>query len=295
MAKIKHGLAALTMLREDSLLPLTCARLGACCQNKDIRLNPCEIALLAEYCGMSAPDFLAAHTLPGGLRLRMGASGGNGRGACCLYEPDAGCRAHPARPLACRLYPLGRRLRAGEVAYFHEGREFPCLKPCSPVRELPQLTVAEYLRGQEITQTLRAQELYLEIVQELAEGALVLLLDSGLAASGERQTLGLWRAAARMNDAERAGYIGHDWLHELLIPQLSLSETGVEGFATAHHRRMQERAQREFASLASVETLREASARMMTLALHLACGCGIEPREPLELWLKTARTHGAQG
>lgn len=295
MAKIKHGLAALTMLREDSLLPLTCARLGACCHDKDIRLNPYEIARLAGYGGMSVPDFFAAHTLPGGLRMRMGESGRGGRGACCLYEPGAGCRAHPARPLACRLYPLGRQLRAGEAAYFHEGREFPCLKPCPPVRDLPQLTVADYLRGQEITETLRAQDLYLELVQDLAEGALVLLLDSGLAASGERQTLGLWRVVARMDDAARADYIGRDWLRELLTPDIVLSEAGAENFISEHHRRLQERAQREFASLASIETLREASARMMALALHLACGCGIEPCEPLEVWLKTARAHGAQG
>ena len=39
----------------------------------------------------------------------------------------------------------------------------------------------------------KAQDAYLEVMQNLAENAFTLLLDSGLAATGEKITLSMWR------------------------------------------------------------------------------------------------------
>jgi len=95
--------------------------------------------------------------------------------------------------LVCRLYPLGRKRRGKELLYIHQGSGFPCLDGCPQVVNLPHLTVADYLAGQDVTAGVAAQDEYLELLQRLADGAFALLLESGLAESGDRLTLRLWR------------------------------------------------------------------------------------------------------
>ena len=64
-----------------------------------------------------------------------------------------------------------------------------------------KLTVAEYLAGQAVDPGEAAQDAYLELMQQLADGAFVLLLESGLAASGDKQTLRAWRELGRAQEA----------------------------------------------------------------------------------------------
>lgn len=79
-----------------------CAACGRCCQGKVIPVNPYEVLRIARHLGVTTTELLATHTANGGATLRQ-----NERGDCVFFG-ERGCDVHPARPLACRLYPLGR-------------------------------------------------------------------------------------------------------------------------------------------------------------------------------------------
>ncbi len=298
------------VIAADERLPLTCARKGICCHNKAVWLNPWELHTLATAAGICPRIFRDQKTI-GGIRLRMdGPAGWKALPACCMYDLLSGCRAHAGRPLACRLYPLGRRQSGERVDYVYEGEPFPCLEGCAEVEKLPLLTLEEYLAGQEVEEGLRAQEAYLELMQDLAEGALVLLLDSGLAASGDRETLPLWKKLGALSPEARARMLPPEWydrltLAESLLPnQIEVASGGEHNpptipanprdFVKAQHVALQQRAQESFSMLTSAPALREASGWMMAMALHIGASLGIETSELAARWINTARKNGAR-
>lgn len=216
-----------TVVLPGTALPLTCARKGVCCHNKAVWLNPWELHVLALAAGSTPKSFRDAHT-HGGVRLRMdGPAGWKGLPACCLHDLLSGCRAHAGRPLACRLYPLGRRRTGDRIEYVYEGTAFPCLEGCPEVAALPQLTLEAYLEQQQTAAGLQAQEAYLELMQDLAEGALVLLLDSGLAASGDRLTLPLWKRLGELSPQARAQELPPQWYDRLTLAQTVLPQSAT--------------------------------------------------------------------
>lgn len=282
-----------TTLRADQRLPLTCTRLGTCCHGKEIWINPWEVARLAATRGESAKAFRARDAVDGGIRLRCdGPAGWRGLPACSQYDPTRGCTVHTGRPLACRLYPLGRERRGEAVSYVHEGAEFPCLAGCPGVTELPHLTVAEYLAGQDVAAGEAAQDAYLGVVEELGEGAFVVLFDSGLAASGDTRTLAAWTQIASLPPGLRALRIGKPWLDRLLSPELDPADPVA--FVTAHQAGLQAQAQAEFASAPDARSLSEASATMFAMALHLAQSLGADVASLATQWIEAARANGAK-
>ena len=285
-----------TVLAASDCLPLTCSRSGTCCHGKAIWLNPWELARLAAGRGISARDFRDRFTTDGGLRLRVdGPAGWRGLPQCSQYAADSGCTVHAHRPLACRLYPLGRRRQRENSQYFHEGSDFPCDDGCPEVRALPALTVATYLSGQQVADGEAAQDAYLEVMQDLAEGALVLLLDSGLAASGDRLTLPRWRTLGDLLPAQRAATLPTEWFDLLTVPPGLSADDAVEIFVRQHKDLLQTQAQTHFATSNNSTLLHEASCLMMALSLHLGRSLGIETPELAERWIQVARSHGAQG
>jgi Fe-S-cluster containining protein len=274
-------------LDSDTVLPLTCTRSGTCCHGKDISLTPAELARLARANGMSASAFRAAHTSAGGTRLRMsGPAGWRGMAACSQYDPQHGCRVHPARPLACRLYPLGRE-RAGErERFFHEGERFPCLDGCPEVTSLPRLTVADYLRGQEIVELCQVRDAYLEIAQDLAEGAFVLVFDSGLAESGDGDWRQRWQAVADGGPEAWIVALGSEWHDLITVPELgAVSE---RDWIQAHARLLQSQAQERLASLSDQAQLGAASATLLAGAVLLLHGVGADSPAIARAWLVKA-------
>ena len=282
---------AATVLRADDRLPLTCTRSGTCCHGKVVWLNPWELACLARARGMDASGFRARHTESGGIRLRFdGAPGWRGLPACSQYDLASGCTAHSGRPLACRLYPLGRERQRDQVRYVHEGRRFPCLDGCPEVRALPHLSVAEYLAGQDTGAGEAVQDAYLEVMQDLAEGAFVVLFDSGLAASGDRETVPRWQALAAMPPSERARAIDADWLDRLVLAPGDPSDPVA--FVAAHREALRAAAQAALATLADPAALRAGSSLLMALALHLATSLGMDARALVAGFVATARGDG---
>ncbi len=283
-----------TPLQAHDRLPLTCTRSGSCCHGKMVWLNPWELACLAHAHGETVAAFSARCCEFGGIRLRFdGPPGWRGLPACRLYHPEQGCRVHAARPLACRLYPLARERRGKQTGYFHQGRVFPCLAGCPEVVALPAQSVAEYITNQATAAGEQAQDAYLEVMQELADGAFVLLVEGGLAASGERRTLPRWRALSEAHPRALSEAIPPEWQEALTAPALEHELEDPARFAVSHFTLLQARAQECFGALRDHDRLRDASCLMMALALHLARALGAEPRELGARWISTAKKHGA--
>ncbi len=270
-----------TVLATTDVLPLTCTRLGTCCHDKQVWLNPWELASLAQARGLAPRAFRERFT-DHGIRLRFA-------GACSQYDPASGCLAHPGRPLACRLYPLGREKRGATVRYVHEGKKFPCLAGCPSVTDLPRLSVADYLAGQAVGPGELAQDIYLEMAQDLAEGAFVVLFESGLAQRQGAAVLERWRQLLVETPAQRVIVIGQPWLDQLTVPpdlEADLSNPGT--WIAAHREAFQRMAQTSFGSLRDEANLAEASVRFLGLALHLLQAVGADPAVPGRQWLAAA-------
>jgi len=197
------------------------------------------------------------------------------------------------RPLACRLFPLGRQIQSEEVHYMYQGDVFPCLDGCPEVSGLPQLKVGEYLKGQRTEQFEKAQDEYLVVMQNLADIAFELLLDTGLAESGDTETLQLWRIMGNELPEKLADRIGHEWMDSLMIPEITDDTEDPVLFARRHADLLQLKAQAEFGALQTNHEFHKASVLMMGIALHLARGLGANPEILVEHWIETAKKNGA--
>lgn len=284
-----------TKLNTQSKLPLTCSRTGTCCHGKLVLLNPWELVCLAREKKITPREFRDLYCEYGGIRLLFnGKVGWKNQQACSLYVDNFGCSVHLGRPLSCRLYPLGRQIQNNEAHYMYQGNEFPCLEGCPEVTELPQLSVGEYLKGQATDKFESAQDEYLELMQNLADIAFELLLDTGLAESGDTKTLTLWKKMGNELPEALAEKIGKEWLDCLMIPEIFENHKDPIRFVQKHKDLLQLKVQEKFSGLQTNLELHEASVLIMGVALHLARGIGADPKSLSEHWIETAKEHGAQ-
>lgn len=279
-----------TALQLQDVLPLTCSRKGTCCHGNRVLLNPWELFCLAREKKMTPRAFRDAHTTSGGTQLLFnGKLDARGKQACSLYIENFGCSVHLSRPLACRLFPIGRQLQSGEVHYMYEGNTFPCLDGCAEVLELPQLTVGEYLAGQKTADFETAQDEYLELMQNLADMSFELLLETDLATSGVATILPLWKEMGNEAPEMLATRIGSAWMDALLFPEISVSCTDARSFVQQHSNLLQERIQESFATLEIEAELQTACITLMGIALQLARCIGANPSALVEHWCDTAK------
>jgi len=99
-------------LYRDSGFSLSCEACGRCCHNKKIQLNPYEIVRMADYLGIGTGEFLTRYMMTDEPFLQMQAS------RACVFLAAGKCTVHPARPLVCRLYPLGQHLNGAGAEHF---------------------------------------------------------------------------------------------------------------------------------------------------------------------------------
>ncbi|MFB0923668.1 MAG: YkgJ family cysteine cluster protein, partial [Vicingaceae bacterium] len=224
----------------------------------------------------------------------IGATDNKRQHARTQYVDGFGCSVHLGRPLACRLYPLGRQIQNNKALYIYQGDNFPCLNDCSEVLELPKLSVGEYLKGQEADQFEKAQDEYLKVMQNIADIAFELLLESGLSASGDKKTLPLWRKMANEPPEELAKRIDKEWIDYLMLPVIVDEIKNPILFAQKHNELLLLKAQKQFKTLKTVQEFHEASVLIMGVALHLARGLGANQITIAEHWIATAKQHGAQ-
>jgi Fe-S-cluster containining protein len=116
-----------------------CLKCCSCCYQRHIELNELEIARLSQFLEIPESELIKKFLIPGqkpSLRTKEDGS--------CIFLGQAGCQIHPARPLVCRLYPLG-------LLFGQDGEEKWGLMPTHPdclgifVQEK---TLEEYLLSQ---------------------------------------------------------------------------------------------------------------------------------------------------
>jgi Fe-S-cluster containining protein len=279
----------ITQLNLEDTLPLTCSRSGTCCHGKLVLINPWELFCLAKDKKNTTREFRDLYTEFGGTKLQFdGKPGWKEQQACGQYVEGFGCSVHLGRPLACRLFPLGRKIQSAEVHYIYEGAKFPCLDGCPEVVELPQLSVGKYLEGQETDAFEKAQDEYLELMQNLADMAFELFLDTGLAESGDTKTLPLWKLMGDESPENLANRIGQEWLDCLMIPEISDDCIDPIAFIQKHTEILQTKAHEKFGALTTNQEFHEASGIIMGVALHLAQGIGADRKGLSEHWCDTA-------
>ncbi|MDD7914078.1 YkgJ family cysteine cluster protein [Polaribacter ponticola] len=283
-----------TKLSDESILPLTCSRSGSCCFGKAVMLNPWELLCFSKEKKITAREFRDLYTDFGGIRLTFnGKPDKKGQNACSQYVDGFGCSVHLGRPLACRLYPLGRQIQFNKAAYIYEGKTFPCLIDCAEVLDLPKMSVGEYLDGQKAGSFENAQDEYLIVMQNIADIAFELLLDAGLAASGDTKTLATWRIMGNEPPEKLAERIGTTWIDYLMLPKIIDKAENPQTFAQKHNDFLLLKAQEAFGNIQTTDELHEACVLIMGLALHLSRGLGADTKGIAEHWIETAKNHGA--
>lgn len=284
-----------TKLSAQSILPLTCSRSGTCCFGKAVMLNPWELLKFSSEKKMTPRVFRDLYCEFGGIRLRFnGKPDKKGQLACSQYVENMGCSVHLGRPLACRLYPLGRYIQFNKAHYMYQGDQFPCLNDCSQVLELPKLSVGDYIKGQEAVQFEKAQDEYLLVMQNIADIGFELLLDSGLAESGDTKTLKVWREIGNEPPELLVERIGQDWIDSLMIPAIPYENENPITFAQKHNELLLLKAQEEFGNVQTLQELHNASVLMIGVALHLSRGLGADTKGISEHWIEIAKSHGAK-
>jgi Fe-S-cluster containining protein len=238
---------------------------------------------MAKGCGLSPREYRDHHTLCGGTQLLFDGPPDRDykRPACRQYRYGFGCSVHAFRPLACRLYPLGRKRRDGEAQYYHPTEELGCLKLCPNVVGLPLQTVRECIAGQDTALCERAQDGYATVAFGLLSGAATIA--NQLAASGEDPrplTEGL-RALIALSPEERVGRLAPSWLERLVLPEITVPLDDPAAFAAAHAELFSECLKAEFRSATPLDEL---SRTLMLLALHLAGTVGCEPDQLWEIF-----------
>jgi Fe-S-cluster containining protein len=284
-----------TKIKLTDSLPLTCSRKGTCCHGNRVILNPWELHQLAKAKKMTAKDFRNRYTKYGGIQLKFdGKIGWADKPACSQYVEHFGCSVHKGRPLACRLFPLGRQLQSGKANYIYQGKQFPCLEGgCPEVDELPKLTVEEYLSGQATETYEQAQDAYLEMMQNIADIAFELLLETGLAKSGDKKTITTWRKMGAESPTKMAERIGEEWMEALIHPNIESSISDSLTFVQKHNDLFSLKIQEEMVALKTLDDYHHASVLMMAMALHLANSIGANAETLANHWCDLAIGFGA--
>jgi len=134
-----------------------CSACNRCCLDKVIRLNPYEVLRLATLLGLSTTETIAKFTRDGGASLAARDDGS------CVFLGPQGCTVHSARPLSCRLYPLGRHRAPSGEERFAEVEPHPESAGDYHGRG----TVNDYLRAQEAHAYIEASDRYLEVLKRM--------------------------------------------------------------------------------------------------------------------------------
>lgn len=277
------------MLHKTDQLPLTCSRKGTCCFGKDVYINPWELNQLAKAKGVETPEFISQHCESTGIQLKFnGTKDKKGQSACSLYVTNFGCSNHKGRPLACRLYPLGRQIQNHNSQYIFEGKTFPCLTDCKEVLNLPQLTVDEYLAGQEVDLFEKAQDEYLEVVQNLADIALTLVLETEMDTDLIDNTLTSWEKIGSEDVQYIKNRISTKWLELLLTPSIKESDNPTI-FIQIHNELLQNKAQDEFEKLTSFIEISNFAIELMLCTSLLAKSIGADVNSLIQMWINVVK------
>lgn len=158
--------SAVRPLRGSDRVHLSCGPDGCssncCTRSAPVVLNPYEISLICRAGGLSYEDLLdiVETDRVAGFPLVM-----LPRDPACHFWTGKGCRIYDARPLACRLFPLGR--------VFHEGRSYIVLPErnlCAGLSSEAEHTVADYLARQDTGTHIEMADRWISFVSDVEVG-----------------------------------------------------------------------------------------------------------------------------
>jgi Fe-S-cluster containining protein len=252
----------------SDLLPLDCVRGGGCCHAQRIPVTPWEIAILARALGLSPAVCRDRHTRAGGTCLAADAAGD------CRLLGAGGCTVHAARPLACRLFPLGRRLDEGRPIYHMPGDGHRCSGLCPEALLRPPRQVAAWLGEQGVAPGETAHDAY---------GRLVCGLLNEVCNLGHVSVLGEIEVLANLPAGERAATLPRPWFELLTAPDLPVHLGGPSDFVLAHAERLLGAVAAGFAG-----DRRRAAVILATVAMQLGEPLGIEAQAAVSYLRRTA-------
>lgn len=279
-----------TILQLNNRLPFTCSRKGTCCFGKQVLINPWELSSLAHAKGISASEFANQYGEYYGTKIKFnGTVKFKNRSSCSLYTENFGCSLHSGRPLACRLYPIGRQLQSNKVQYIFEGQEFPCLKDCAEVKQLPFMTVKEYLQDQKAEEFENAQDLYLELVQSIADIAFTLLFETGLKDTLIKSTIKKWTDLSESGIETLISEISADWLDWTIQPGTKYTDNSEE-YIRVHAEYLQIKVQNKLEGPSSPMDFVSNSVNAFAAALILSFSLGVDYHQLGTHWIETANS-----
>ena len=138
----------------DAAFSYECHRCLRCCRGRAIQLNPYEVLRLARNRAIDTGAFVDRFVDLGRMALRN-----RGDGTCVFLGPE-GCEVHADRPLACRLYPLGRIVRGDRERWV----ELPAADGSEGVRSVDG-SVADYVASQGAEPFMAAADAYHQLLE----------------------------------------------------------------------------------------------------------------------------------
>ena len=158
---LKVGGAEARVCNESDPVELSCGSAGCesncCTRSAPVLLNPYEIALICRDSGMSYEDLLDVVDTG---RTKSFPVVMLPRDPACYFLSSGGCRIYNARPLACRLYPLGRVFEKGKSYIVH-----PELNVCGGfITTTAKEKLGAYLAGQSVELHIRMADVWIEFV-----------------------------------------------------------------------------------------------------------------------------------
>jgi hypothetical protein len=121
-------------------------------------LNPYDVLALARHLGTSTTT-VANQYLGDDSSLRRRENG------ACVFLGEQGCSVHSARPLACRLYPLGREIRSNGEEHFYRLQPHPLTAGVYGNVG----TVDDFLNEQDAPEHMQAADRYLQLFRRCVQ------------------------------------------------------------------------------------------------------------------------------
>ena len=145
----------------DSVFSYQCHACNKCCHGKGIQINPYENMRLSSHLKITTTEFRLNYLNGQLLKHKRNSN-------ACIFLGKNGCTVHKDRPLACRLYPLGRLRMENGKEFFTE------LMPHtdSAGEYGTASTVDSYLKTQDVKPYLHAERVYLKLIQKMANSAM---------------------------------------------------------------------------------------------------------------------------
>jgi hypothetical protein len=176
--------------------------------------------------------------------------------------------------LACRLFPLGRRLDEGRPIYHMPGDGHRCSGLCPEALLRPPRQVAAWLGEQGVAPGETAHDAY---------GRLVCGLLNEVCNLGHVSVLGEIEVLANLPAGERAATLPRPWFELLTAPDLPVHLGGPSDFVLAHAERLLGAVAAGFAG-----DRRRAAVILATVAMQLGEPLGIEAQAAVSYLRRTA-------